>query len=306
MIIFPLFFFLARAAAHNKVLSDLQSVRVNDGVDAPPFLLPSPPPVLVLSDAQRGRVFEGVGGISGGGATSRLLEDYPDAKVSALYDALFSPQAAAAFQVVKVEIPADSDTTCGSEQAHRHDKADGGSCTRGYEGSFLAAANARRPGIAAHSLQWAAPAFVGEVDVDGGKSLFTRTNAVDYVLPWLECMRESYNVTIAWQGAGWNEKPHNNTYARLLRNVLDTNNFSSTGLASADQCCGAQWNIVCVCVFFFFARNMFAGATRVFSCPPPPSKLFPHSLAPQGEHCCRPYPARRNRRHNRALWRLPE
>lgn len=199
---------------------------------------------ILLTDASRARVFAGVGGISGGGATSRLLEDYPEPKRAALYDALFSPQTAASFSVVKVEIPADADTTCGSEVAHRHDAADGGSCTRGYEGAFLREANARVPGIAAHSLQWAAPSFVAEAGVGGGKSLFTLTNVREYVLPWLRCMRDAYNVTLRWQGGGWNEKPFNQTYIKMLREELTAGGFAATGIAAADQCCGADWNIV--------------------------------------------------------------
>ena len=138
---------------------------------------------IIISDALRARVFSGVGGISGGGATSRLIEDYPAPARASIYDALFTQQGAAAFQAVKVEIPADADTTCGSEVAHRHDAADGGSCTRGYEGAFLAEANSRLPGIAAHALQWAAPGFVGEAGVGNGTSPFTATNVPLRSLP---------------------------------------------------------------------------------------------------------------------------
>jgi hypothetical protein len=210
----------------------------------PPAAAAAAPPAILLSTAQRARAFDGVGGISGGGATSRLIEDYPEPQRTALYDALFAPQSGAAFQVVKVEIPADADTTCGSEVAHRHDAGDGGSCTRGYEGTFLREANARLPGIAAHSLQWAAPSFVAEADVGSGRSLFTRTNIDQYVLPWLRCMRDSYGVELAWQGGGWNEKPFNASYMVLLRQQLSAGGFAGTGIAAADQCCGADWNIV--------------------------------------------------------------
>jgi galactosylceramidase len=199
---------------------------------------------IVLDPIDRARSFEGVGGISGGGATSRLLIDYPEPKYSQLLDILYTPQNAAAFSTIKVEIPADSDTTCGSEVAHRHDRDDGGSCTRGYEGIHLAAANARRPGITSSSLQWAAPHFVGEADVDNGKSLFTATNINEYVIPWLKCMKEAYNISLTWQGGGWNERPHNNSYIKLMRQSLDAAGLSSTGIAAADQCCGAGWNII--------------------------------------------------------------
>ena len=199
---------------------------------------------IVLSDADSARVFDGVGGISGGGATSRLLMDYPEPTYTALFDLLFAPQIGAAFQNVKVEIPADADTTCGSEVAHRHDAADGGSCTRGYEGAFMAAAAARRPGIATSALQWAAPAFVGEPGTGNSTSLFTPTNVDDYVMPWLRCMQDAYNVTLTWQGGGWNEHIHNNTYIIMLRQKLTAGGFGKTGVTAADQCCHMGWNIV--------------------------------------------------------------
>jgi Glycosyl hydrolase family 59 len=200
--------------------------------------------VYVISDADRGRIFGGVGAISGGGATSRLLFDYPEATRSVLLDLLFKPQYGAAFQNVKVEIPGDADTTCGAEQAHRHDAADGGSCTRGYEGWFLSEANQRRPGLAVSSLQWAAPRFVGEEDVDSGKSLFTWTNIDSFVLPWVACMKEAYNVSVTHLGGGWNERPFNASYIKLLRQTLDASPFAATGIAAADDCCGSNWNIV--------------------------------------------------------------
>ena len=86
---------------------------------------------ILLSDVDRAVRFGGVGAISGGGATSRLLFDYPEPARSTILDLLWKPQYGASLQHVKVEIPADADTTCGSEVAHRHDAADGGSCTRG-------------------------------------------------------------------------------------------------------------------------------------------------------------------------------
>ena len=92
---------------------------------------------LILSNNFASKPFAGIGGISGGGATSRSLFDYPDKTRSALMDLLFSPQYGASFAQAKVEIPGDADTTCGSEVAHRHDADDGGSCSRGYEGWFL-------------------------------------------------------------------------------------------------------------------------------------------------------------------------
>jgi hypothetical protein len=161
---------------------------------------------IILDDASKAVKFGGVGGISGGGATSRLFFDYPEPSRSKLLDLLWKPQYGAAMQHSKVEIPADADTTCGSEVAHRHDAADGGACNRGYEGWFLSEAATRVPGITSSSLQWAAPRFVGDSGISNGSSLFTQTNIDQYVIPWLKCMRDTYNVSLTYQGGGWNEK----------------------------------------------------------------------------------------------------
>lgn len=197
---------------------------------------------LILSNNFASKPFAGIGGISGGGATSRALFDYPDKTRSALMDLLFSPQYGASFAQAKVEIPGDADTTCGSEVAHRHDADDGGSCFRGYEGFFLQQAT-QRGVLITSSLQWAAPLFVGEEDVDGGKSLFTLTNIDEYVIPWLNCMKSEYNVSLTFNGAGWNEHPHNNSYIKLMRSRLDAAGLSSIGIAASDECCGSNWNI---------------------------------------------------------------
>ena len=142
------------------------------------------PTPIVLSDALAARPFYGVGAISGGGATSRLLYDYPEPQRSSLLDLLFSPQVGAAFQHQKAEVPGDADTTCGSEPSHRHDAADGGSFTRGYEGWLLAAAKARNPAVLTSALQWAAPRFVADPAVGGGDSLFTAAGA-GYAAEWV-------------------------------------------------------------------------------------------------------------------------
>ena len=57
---------------------------------------------VVLSDRDISRTFDGIGAVSGGGATSRLLFDYPDAQREAMLDMLFKPRFGTAFQHLKV------------------------------------------------------------------------------------------------------------------------------------------------------------------------------------------------------------
>ncbi|GLD56413.1 galactocerebrosidase [Lates japonicus] len=51
-----------------------------------------------------GRVFDGIGGLSGGGATSRLLVSYAEPYRSQILDYLFKPNFGASLHILKVEI----------------------------------------------------------------------------------------------------------------------------------------------------------------------------------------------------------
>lgn len=53
------------------------------------------------------RRFDGVGGLSGGGCSTRLLADYNSTEYSQIMDYLFLPNFAASLQILKVEIGGD-------------------------------------------------------------------------------------------------------------------------------------------------------------------------------------------------------
>jgi hypothetical protein len=67
------------------------------------------------------RTFDGIGGLSGGGATSVLLRDYPEPQRSQVLDYLFKPNFGASLHILKVEIGGDAQSTDGSESSHMHD-----------------------------------------------------------------------------------------------------------------------------------------------------------------------------------------
>ena len=58
----------------------------------------------VDDSAGPGRTFHGIGGLSGGGATSVLLRDYPEPQRSQILDYLFKPNFGASLQILKMEI----------------------------------------------------------------------------------------------------------------------------------------------------------------------------------------------------------
>ena len=86
-----------------------------------------------VSSEQLGLQFDGIGAISGGGATTKLLMDYDPKVASDILDYLFLPNFGLSLQILKVEIGGDTDATEGAESSHMHDAADPGNYQRGYE-----------------------------------------------------------------------------------------------------------------------------------------------------------------------------
>ncbi|GFS20696.1 galactocerebrosidase [Elysia marginata] len=67
---------------------------------------------IVFDDSSGyGQQFDGVGGLSGGGATSKLLVNYPEKYRSEILDFLFKPNFGASLQILKVEIGGDVQST---------------------------------------------------------------------------------------------------------------------------------------------------------------------------------------------------
>ena len=76
--------------------------------------------MLRLNRSAAAETFFGVGAISGGGATSRLLVDYPAPQRTEILDILFNKSFGASLHMLKVEIGGDSQSTDGSEPSHMH------------------------------------------------------------------------------------------------------------------------------------------------------------------------------------------
>ena len=99
---------------------------------------------LSASRAASARVFDGIGALSGGGATSKLLFSYPPKQRAEILDILFKPKWGASMDILKVEIGGDSCSTEGSELSHMHTASDR-NCDRGYEWALMREARARNP-----------------------------------------------------------------------------------------------------------------------------------------------------------------
>uniref|UniRef100_A0A672JXY2 Galactocerebrosidase n=1 Tax=Sinocyclocheilus grahami TaxID=75366 RepID=A0A672JXY2_SINGR len=156
-----------------------------------------------------GREFDGIGGLSGGGATSRLLVNYEEPYRSHILDFLFKPNFGASLHILKVEIGGDAQTTDGTEPSHMHSK-DEGNFFRGYEWWLMKEAKKRNPNIKLIGLPWAFPGWVGE----GTQWPYFFPNVTaDYVVTWIYGAKQHHNLEIDYIGI-WNERKYDPVYIK--------------------------------------------------------------------------------------------
>jgi hypothetical protein len=107
-----------------------------------------------------GKLFDGIGAVSGGGATSVLLKDYPEPQRSQVLDLLFKPKFGASMSALLVEVPGDGNSTQGAEPSHMHSRDDL-NFSRGYEWWLMREAKKRNPDLTLDACAWGCPGWVG-------------------------------------------------------------------------------------------------------------------------------------------------
>ena len=204
------------------------------GSPKPPTPPPPPPAGPYPVDdrpAGLGLRWEGVGAISGGGATTKLLMDYDPSVASDILDYLFKPNFGLSLQMLKVEIGGDSDATEGAEPSHMHYRGDE-NYNRGYEWWLMKEAKARNPDIQLYGLPWAWP---GWLDPTAGpdkpaKNAFADANiTANYTLAWLLAAKRVHGLDIDWVGQ-WNERNAPGDYASALRTAVANSGLRTTVL----------------------------------------------------------------------------
>ncbi len=181
-------------------------------------------PTITIDGASSGRIFDFLGGLSGGGGTSRLLYDYPPAQQAEVLDYLFKPDFGASLQLLKVEIGADTDTTNGAEASHQRSSTDR-NYHRGYEWWLMQQAKARNPDIKLYGLEWGAPGWF-----NGG---FYSQDNINYIVDWIQHAQSVYGLTIDYVG-GWNESGYYKPWLEALKAALVSAGLS-TRLVAADD-----------------------------------------------------------------------
>ena len=170
-----------------------------------------------------GRPYGGIGVVSGGGNTDRLLWDYPARERNRILDLLFSPHDGAAAQLLKVEIGGDTDSTEGAEPSIERTRGVV-DCNRGTDWAMMHAARARNPHIVLAGLEWGAPGWLR-----GG---FWSADNIGYLLHWLGCAR-SHGLRIDYVG-GWNERGYRPAWFTALAAAVHRS-FPATRVIASDS-----------------------------------------------------------------------
>ena len=173
-----------------------------------------------------GKRFDGIGAVSGGGATSVLLKDYPAEQRSQVLDLLFKPKFGASMSALLVEVPGDGNSTQGSEPSHMHTKDDL-NFNRGYEWWLMSEAKKRNPDLTLDACAWSCPAWVGNGN-------FWSQDMCDYYVKWIQGLKSVYGLNLDSIGCR-NEKGVNESWVKKFRATLDTNGLENVKIHGFDN-----------------------------------------------------------------------
>ena len=182
--------------------------------------------IVNLNGDAGGKRFDGIGAVSGGGATSVLLKDYPESQRSQILDLLFRPKFGASMSALLVEVPGDGNSTQGSEPSHMHSRDDL-NYRRGYEWWLLREAKNRNPDLTLDACAWGCPGWVGGGD-------FWSQDMCDYYVKWIQGLKKVYGLDLTAIGCR-NEKGVNEAFAERFRATLDANGLKSVKLHGFDN-----------------------------------------------------------------------
>jgi len=168
--------------------------------------------VIALNGSAGGKVFDGVGAVSGGGATSVLLKDYPEPQRGQILDFLFKPRFGAAMSALFVEVPGDGNSTQGSELSHMHSRDDE-NYSRGYEWWLMSEAKRRNPDLTLDGCAWGCPSWVGNGN-------FWSQDMCDYYAKWILGLKKVYGLDMDAIGCR-NEKGVSEDFVKKFRATLN-------------------------------------------------------------------------------------
>ncbi|XP_068398034.1 galactocerebrosidase isoform X1 [Eschrichtius robustus] len=221
-------------ASRQRRVKAMTAAAGSAGQAAVPLLLCAllaPGGAYVLDDSDGlGREFDGIGAVSGGGATSRLLVNYPEPYRSQILDYLFKPNFGASLHILKVEIGGDGQTTDGTEPSHMHYELDE-NYFRGYEWWLMKEAKKRNPNITLMGLPWSFPGWLGK----GFNWPYVNLQLTAYyVVTWIVGAKHYHDLDIDYIGI-WNERAFDINYIKVLRRMLNYQGLQQVKIIASDN-----------------------------------------------------------------------
>ncbi len=192
----------------------------------------APTQTIILNASTPGPLFEGVGAVSGGGATSVLLKDYPEAQRSQILDILFKPNFAASMQALYVEIGGDGNSTQGTEPTHMRTRTDE-NYSRGYEWWLMVEAKKRNPDLTLDGTAWGCPGWIG-TSLDNIHSNFWSQDMADYYVKWVKGLKDNYGLELSAIGCR-NERGAVTDWLKTFRKTLDAAGLNSLRIHAFDN-----------------------------------------------------------------------
>ena len=180
---------------------------------------------ITISGADSGRTFDGIGGVSGGCATSNILRDYPEPQRSQILDYLFKPDFGANLSALYVEIGGDC-TTNGTEPSHMHTRADT-NFQRGYEWWIINEAKKRNPGITLDGVAWGCPGWIGNGN-------FWSQDMCDYYAMWIKGLKSKWGYDMDAIGCR-NESGVNTSFVKMFRTTLNNDGLTKVKVHAFDN-----------------------------------------------------------------------
>jgi galactosylceramidase len=172
--------------------------------------------------------FDGVGIVNGGGATSLLLNDYPEPQRNQMHFG-------ASVSVLLVEIPGDGNATQGSMPSHMHTRDDL-NYSRGYMWWILQQAKKRNPELSLDGAAWSPPGWRGNGE-------FWSQDTADYYVKWLRGLHDVYGLDFDAIG-GRNERGVSLAFAKLFRATLNAGGFANVKLHAFDNWPSSKFDFV--------------------------------------------------------------
>ncbi|WJJ97766.1 hypothetical protein [Algibacter luteus] len=190
---------------------------------------------ITLNPKDKGRTFEGIGGVSAGASTD-LLYDYKDPYRNHILDILFKPKFGAGFQHLKVEMGGGENSTCGSEPSHAITREElKNPVSRGYEFWFMRAAKDRNPNMILEYLPWSFPGYLKP-------NIYTKESA-EYFVTFLDVAKRDWNLDIDWVAAAENENYTDRDWlVNEVRPMLDARGYENVKIQGPDDNSG-DWQI---------------------------------------------------------------